>query len=51
MSKLIAKLHSRKFLLAVAAFVGALAKGDMTAAALVTAVYVAVEGYVDSKAV
>lgn len=46
---LLTRLTSRKFLLAVAAFVSALANGQPWLAALSAAIYVLVEGVVDAK--
>lgn len=44
------KFQSRKFLLAVAAGLTALANGEITVSAIIAAVYIAAEAYVDGKA-
>jgi hypothetical protein len=47
--KFLAKFLSRKLLLSVAAFLALTFKGNAVAAGAVAAIYVLVEGYVDSR--
>lgn len=49
MKDFLKRLTSRKFLLAIAAFITAIANGEITAAVAVAIGYIGAEGYVDGK--